>query len=152
MTLVYVALGSNLGDSRALVQGALDQIGQKVRHFRASNLYQTEPVDCEGGPFINAVCSFEGDLEPLELLSWFEGIERAFGKWPKAKNQARLLDLDLLFYGSRRYNYPHLTIPHPRWQERLFVVTPLRELIQIVQVEEKLIDLETLEKELLCKQ
>ena len=78
--------------------------------------------------YLNAVCRFETTLSPFELLDALEMIEKALGKRPKPKEAPRVIDLDLIFYGDCQINSPKLTVPHPRWNQRLFVLAPLAEL------------------------
>lgn len=144
MTTIYIALGSNQGDSPYLIREALKRLAKGGSAFKTSRLHQTEPVACSGGPFINAVCTFETTLTLPALIAFMEDIEHSLGKKPKLKNEARLIDLDLLFYGSQKYSYLGYTIPHPHWQKRRFVLEPLLELTKTIQLEDKTIDLKEL--------
>ena len=73
-------------------------------------------------------------LSPHKLLKILQEIERIMGKVPKSKNAPRILDIDILFYGQETHNDPDLTIPHPSWQERLFVLMPLKDLVKTLYV------------------
>lgn len=131
---VFVALGSNLGDSRRVVQEALQRLeafsqGPVLR----SSLWRSTPVDCPpgSGDFINAVAGF-APLEretPESLLKKLQELEKEFGRHPKKViNEARPLDLDLIAWEGETRNGPDLTLPHPRAHLRRFVLEPLAEI------------------------
>ncbi len=134
MTRIYIALGSNKGERESLIRAALGELKLLGSEFIASQLYFTEPVDCIGGTFINAVCSFETSLELEAFIPLLEGLEKKLGKNPKTKNEARLIDLDILFYGSGEYSSFGYIIPHPSWQIRSFVLKPLSDIISTITV------------------
>jgi 2-amino-4-hydroxy-6-hydroxymethyldihydropteridine diphosphokinase len=128
--LVYIALGSNVGDRAAwLARGveAMDRAGIKV--LRQSTMYETEPV---GGPpqdwFLNAVVEAETDLQPLQLLDALRGIEQTMGRQRTIPSGPRTLDLDYLFDDESMIHTSVLEVPHPRIAERRFVLQPLAEL------------------------
>lgn len=130
MTLVALSLGSNLDQPESQVRQALNRIEQVFTNFRASPLYLTQPV---GGPnqpdFVNACAVIETSLEPLGLLTYFHKLEQEFGRVPAAeRNQPRTLDIDLILYGNRVETDADLTIPHPRFHERRFVLEPLAQI------------------------
>lgn len=127
---VFLGLGSNLGDRQANLERALCLL--EARGFRVtgrSSLYETEPV---GGPpqgwYLNAVVRGETALAPEELLAACLLTERELGRVRQAPNAPRTLDVDILLYGSEQRATPELTLPHPRLQQRLFVLVPLAEL------------------------
>ena len=125
--LACVALGANLGDARAVVQQALGDLTQldDTRVVRASSLYRTAPHEASGPDFINAVALLETQLSPLDLLHALQQIEQAHGRQRPYKNAPRTLDLDLIFHGDAQLATTELTLPHPRWTERAFVLVPL---------------------------
>lgn len=132
---VFIALGSNLGDRRAHLAGALREIGATpgVRVLRYSSLHETEAV---GGPpgqgrFLNAVAELATTLAPEALLERLHAIERDHGRERGIRNGPRTLDLDLLLYGDVRCSAARLTLPHPRMWEREFVLAPLAELCDV---------------------
>lgn len=131
---VYIAIGSNLGDSIATVQSAFDQL-QSLSQTPVirSSLWRSTPVDCpEGSPdFINAVAGVTPTEEeiPESLLVKLQALEMEAGRRPKVVlNEPRLLDLDLISFGEEQCASTALTLPHPRFQERRFVLAPLAEI------------------------
>lgn len=105
----------------------------EVAHIVAvSALYETDavtPDGSDGPPYYNAACRIETDLDPLPLLRFLQSVERQIGRPPEARRWApRLIDLDLLLYGSDLVETDDLTVPHPRMAERPFVLVPLAEI------------------------
>lgn len=129
---VYLGLGANLGTPLLTIQSALESIRnlRGVQNLKVSSFYKTKPVSDIPQPyFVNAVCSFETYMDPHFLFSRLEYIESLHGKVPKPKNAPRLIDIDLLFYGNLFIRTTKLEVPHPRWDQRLFVIVPLTDLI-----------------------
>ena len=128
--VAYVAIGANLGDARAAVRQAMDAIDAlpATRVRRRSSLYRTAPVDSSGPDYINAVVEIGTTLPPLELLQALQGIEQVAGRERPYRNAPRTLDLDLLLYDEQRLDGPALTLPHPRMNQRAFVLVPLAEI------------------------
>lgn len=126
----YVGLGANLGDPRAALQQALQQIAALpgTQLLRRSSLYRTAPVEAQGPDFYNAVAELETTLAPAALLQALHGIEQAHGRLRPYRNAPRTLDLDLLFHGDAVVDTPGLHLPHPRLHQRAFVLAPLLEL------------------------
>jgi 2-amino-4-hydroxy-6-hydroxymethyldihydropteridine diphosphokinase len=128
----YVGLGSNLGDRAGnLLLGVrgMMEAGLKVR--RLSSVYETAPVDfLEQPAFLNMVAELEGDSlpSPEQLLARLLRIEYALGRRREIQRGPRTIDLDLLLYGDERRSTAFLTLPHPRLEERRFVLVPLAEL------------------------
>ena len=132
--IAFVALGSNLGNSIDIVSRAIAQLQSlSGKPLLKSSLWQSAPVDCPPGspPFINAVAGLEprpGET-PVTLLRQLRGLEEKFGRQPKKiLNEPRLLDLDLIAFGSRTMNSADLILPHPRAHLRRFVLQPLSEI------------------------
>lgn len=125
--LVTLALGSNLGDRQATLQGGVDAIAGlgRVRLLAVSPVYETAPV---GGPaqpdYLNAVALARTTLAPADLLDRLHEIEAAFDRVREERWGARTLDIDIIAYGDERSDDPKLTLPHPRAQERAFVLAP----------------------------
>lgn len=126
----YVGLGANLGDPVAALRLALDRLGQAagIQGVRASGFYRSAPVDAAGPWYCNAVAEVRTTLTAPALLALLQSLERAAGRQRPYRNAPRTLDLDLLLYGSARIASPTLTVPHPRWRQRAFVLRPLQEL------------------------
>ncbi|HWN97222.1 MAG TPA: 2-amino-4-hydroxy-6-hydroxymethyldihydropteridine diphosphokinase [Methylomirabilota bacterium] len=133
-TTVLIALGSNLGDSVALIRRALETLQQlSPRPIRKSSLWQTTPVACPPGspPFLNAAVALMPMPQetPESLLAKLQTLEKEFGRQPKAVlNEPRALDLDLIAFGGETRSTPALTLPHPRAHLRPFVLQPLSEI------------------------
>jgi 2-amino-4-hydroxy-6-hydroxymethyldihydropteridine diphosphokinase len=131
MTKAFIGMGSNQGNRRAsIVQAARDLMAlPRTRVTRFSSLYDSEPVGDPGLPrFLNAVAQIETALDPDELLRRLHGVEARMGRSARDRSGARDIDLDLLFYGDRVIDSPSLQVPHPRGQERLFVLIPMAEI------------------------
>ncbi len=127
--MACVALGANLGDAVATVRQALHDVAglPQTQIFKASSLYRSAPYEAQGPDFINAVALVHTQLSPHELLHALQALELQSGRERPYKNAPRTLDLDLIFYGDVALATPELTLPHPRWQERAFVLQPLAE-------------------------
>jgi len=133
MTLnsVLIALGSNLGDRRYNLMRAIHALRDVVRVVRVSAIRETAPVDAPPGspPFLNAVVAGYTTLSPESLLDALLAIESRHGRVRRGiRNEPRVIDLDLIFHGAHRMRTERLTLPHPRYREREFVMTPMREL------------------------
>jgi 2-amino-4-hydroxy-6-hydroxymethyldihydropteridine diphosphokinase len=131
METAYLGLGGNIGEVLPRLQLALHLLTHQtsITHLKISHFYHTAPFQVDS-PFwfINAVCSFQTSLKPVEIFHLTQHIEFQLGKVPKSKNSSRPIDIDLLFYGDQIYQTKDLEIPHPRWKERLFVLVPLADL------------------------
>lgn len=128
-----VSLGSNLGDRQATLQGALDSLSDtpEVWVTSVSAVYETEPVDAPEGSetFFNAVVLLDTTLSAPVLLERALAVEAAYGRERSGlANEPRTLDVDLIVLGDRRAHDPELTLPHPRAQERAFVLAPWHDL------------------------
>ena len=126
---VYLGIGSNLGDRQANMEKALKLLGDMLQVELVSAIYETEPVGYVEQPmFLNAVCRGLTELGPLQLLSLVKGMEASLGRVSSFPNAPRTIDLDIIFYGNMIMETPELTIPHPRLEERAFVLIPLLEI------------------------
>lgn len=129
MVEVYIALGSNIGDRQANIKTALEQLRQKVKIIKTSALYETKPMYIEKqGMFLNAAAKIETELAPGALLAFLKGIEKQMGRKPVERNGPRIIDLDILFYGNQIISEGDLEVPHPKMEERAFVLVPLAEI------------------------
>ena len=129
--IVYVGLGSNLGEREAMIRLALEELSRlpQTRLQRASSLYDTEPVGVEEQPhFLNAVAQLETQLPPHQLLWNLMLIERRLGRVRTQRWGPRTLDLDLLLYEDLVLDDDDLVVPHPELPKRSFVLVPLVEL------------------------
>ena len=126
----HIGVGANLGDARQAVVQALDDLGRLpgTRLLARSSLYRTAPVDAGGPDYVNAVASLATSLTAPDLLVHLQSLEQKAGRERPWRHAPRTLDLDLLLYGAARIESPALTVPHPRWQERAFVLVPLAEI------------------------
>jgi 2-amino-4-hydroxy-6-hydroxymethyldihydropteridine diphosphokinase len=122
----FLSLGSNLGDRRAYLRDAVESLPDVVA---VSPVYETDPV---GGPeqsaYLNVVVELETDLEPNDLLSVCHRIESAANRVRDERWGPRTLDIDIVWMDGVRIDDERLTIPHPRWKDRRFVLLPMRDL------------------------
>ena len=127
---VYLSLGSNVGDRKANLRAAIATLGDAgVRVTRVSSFYETEPVDfLEQAWFLNCALEGETDVPAPELLRALRGIELRMGSKKLVAKGPRLIDMDILLYGSETIDTPELQVPHPRMHLRRFVLVPLAEI------------------------
>ncbi len=125
-----IALGSNLGDSLAILQGAIAALERHpdVTVLRSSSIYQTAPVGPPQPDYFNACALLASSLAPESLLQLLLAIEGQFGRVRRERWGARRLDLDLLLVEDQQLQTPSLELPHPRMWERAFVMVPLAEI------------------------
>lgn len=130
MKTVYLSLGSNLGDREAHLLEAVRRLELEGVHvLRCSCIYETEPQDVRDQPwFLNLVAEAQTALFPRQLLQRALKIEREMGRKRVLSKGPRLIDIDLLLYGTAVIETPELTIPHPGLPARRFVLEPLAEL------------------------
>jgi 2-amino-4-hydroxy-6-hydroxymethyldihydropteridine diphosphokinase len=127
---VAIALGSNLGDRALTLRRAVDALRHIVHIVRVSSFLETEPVDAPPGSprFLNAVVIAHTSLAPPQLLEAMQTIESRLGRRRTGvPNAPRTIDLDLIFHSAHRARTRQLTLPHPRYREREFVMKPLGE-------------------------
>lgn len=128
-TIVYLGLGTNLGDRRVNLREAVARLRQVAEVEALSSIYESEPVGYADQPrFWNLVARVVTQLAPQELLAKLTGIEQAMGRLRSFRNAPRIIDLDILLYGDLVLSEPGLQLPHPRMTERAFVLRPLAEL------------------------
>jgi len=127
--IIFIALGTNLGDRPANLQAALGAFSPQIRVLARSAVYETEPWGFADQPaFLNMVLRAETELTPADLLARLKELEAGLGRTPSFRNGPRLIDLDILFYDALILDTPSLLIPHPRLHERSFVLVPLADL------------------------
>ena len=129
MPIVYLGLGSNLGDRAKNIHEAVRLLGEAgVMPVTLSSIIETDPV---GGPpqglFLNAVLKAATERSPVELLKAAHCVEAELGRVRTVRNGPRTIDVDILLYDDQTINTPELMVPHPRMREREFVMRPLRE-------------------------
>lgn len=128
---VFLGLGSNQGDSRAILGAAVAALGEGLEGLRASSLWLSAPrYVLDQPPYLNLVVEARTGLEPLELLAFCSSIEARFGRDRSRERPKgpRSLDIDILLIGERLIDSPELQLPHPGMEERKFVLLPLVEL------------------------
>lgn len=131
---LYLSLGSNLGDREKMLRRAIALIGERIGTVqRVSSFIETEPWGFQSEhPFLNAACLVLTTLSPEQCLKETQRIERELGRTTKSKDgiyHDRPIDIDLLLYDNLKVSTPTLTLPHPRMEERDFVMVPLREIM-----------------------
>ena len=132
-TVIYLGLGSNLGDRRGNLAEALRRLPPLVQIEAVSSLYETQPVGPQDQPlFYNAACRGVTGLPPLELLRHVKQIERDLGRRPDSGPSERWgprpIDIDVLLYGDSVIDEADLRVPHAELANRAFVLVPLAEL------------------------
>jgi 2-amino-4-hydroxy-6-hydroxymethyldihydropteridine diphosphokinase len=135
MQIIYLSLGSNIGDREANLRAAIATLEEAgVRVLRMSSLYETEPVGFLEQPwFLNCVVEGETEFKPLALLRALREIEVKVGSKKLVAKGPRLLDMDILLYGEETIDTPGLQVPHPRMNRRRFVLEPLAEIAPDLQ-------------------
>jgi 2-amino-4-hydroxy-6-hydroxymethyldihydropteridine diphosphokinase len=128
----YVSLGSNLGDRAGnLVMGIRGMMGEGLEVTRLSRIYETEPVETFAQPaFLNMVAELRGDdlPRPEEVMARMLRVENSLGRTRDLARGSRTIDLDLILYGNENIDTQSLTLPHPRFHRRRFVLVPFVEL------------------------
>lgn len=139
--MMYVALGSNIGERERYLFDALQEMETAGLHVtKQSNVYETAPVGYTDQPsFYNMVVEVETALGAGEALMRLQQVERGLGRERLFKNGPRTIDLDILLYNSEYIQSKHLTVPHPRMHERAFVLAPLAEIAPTLEVDGKTI-------------
>jgi len=127
--LVYLSLGSNLGDRAANLNAAITRLGAFGEVVRVSAFYETEPVEFAAQPwFLNCAVKLDTEKMPKQLLAGILGIEQAMGRRRVQKNGPRTIDIDILMFGNSIIETQDLIIPHAAMHERRFVLEPLAEI------------------------
>jgi len=127
--LVYLSLGSNVGDREAQLLDALARLGAAGRIVAVSSLYETEPVEFTEQPwFLNCAVALETTKTPRQLMMAILRIEEEMGRRRVQSKGPRSVDIDILLFGDAMVNSTEVTIPHPAMQQRRFVLEPLAEI------------------------
>ena len=126
-----IGIGTNIGERKENIQAAVKalELVPKTKLLRCASIYETEPVGYEKqDSFYNTCVEIESALEPNEILGVCLGIEAGFGRVREFKNGPRILDLDVIIAEGEALETENLSLPHPRFKERRFVLIPLLEL------------------------
>ena len=127
--LIYLALGTNLGDRLGNLHAAVQALSPAIQPLAVSPVYETPPWGYLDQPaFLNQVIQAHTALSPLDLLDLLKRLEARLGRLPGLRYGPRLIDLDILLYDDLQLETPALIIPHPRLAERAFVLVPLADL------------------------
>jgi len=127
--IVYLSLGSNLDDRAANLRTALEKLGDLGTVNSVSAFYETEPVGLTAQPwFVNCAAKLDTEKMPRQLLNGVLNLEQEMGRQRKQKNGPRIIDIDILLFGTSVIETAGLTVPHPRMHERRFVLEPLAEI------------------------
>src|ERR1700678_4296412 len=127
--LVYLSLGSNVGDRETQLRDAQTRLGAAGRVAAVSSFYETEPVEFTQQPwFLNCAAALETDQTPQQLMTAILAIEEEMGRRRVQRKGPRSIDIDILLYGDEIVDSSDLTIPHPAMQHRRFVLEPLAEI------------------------
>ena len=127
--IVYLALGSNLGDRLANLKSVIANLAPQMNLKAKSPVYETQPWGyADQGAFLNQVVKVETYMEPSALLKHLKRMEKALGRAPTFENGPRVIDVDILFFDDETINTPPLIVPHPRLHERAFVLAPLADI------------------------
>lgn len=129
MTNVFLGLGGNLGDRRETMRSAVEAIREVIDDVRVSSLYESAAWGVtDQRAFLNAVVRGRTSLKPLDLLDAMQAIENDLGRVREQHWGPRLIDIDILLYGSAVIDAPRLQVPHPYMTQRGFVLRPLADL------------------------
>lgn len=127
--LVYLSLGSNIGDREAQLQNAIARLGAAGRVVAVSSFYETEPVEFTQQPrFLNCAIALETSKTPQQLMTAILRIEEEMGRLRVRKKGPRSIDIDIVLFGDAIVDSEDLTIPHPAMHQRRFVLDPLTEI------------------------
>jgi len=127
--VVYLSLGSNLGDREANLRNAIERLRGVGNPVAISSFYETEPIDVVSQPwFLNCAVKLDTEKMPRQLIAAILSLEQEMGRQRKQQKAPRTIDIDILLFGSSIIEIPSLTIPHPRMHERRFVLEPLAEI------------------------
>jgi 2-amino-4-hydroxy-6-hydroxymethyldihydropteridine diphosphokinase len=127
--MIYLGVGSNLGDRVVNLRQAKDSLAPEVQVIAVSPIYETVPWGFQDQPaFLNQVLQVSTGLSPLDLLAYLKKIEVAMGRVPTVRYGPRVIDLDILLFHDQVVCLPDLVIPQPHLEERAFVLTPLADL------------------------
>lgn len=128
---IILSLGSNIGDRLSHLNRAIEELGEILIIDKISSIYETPPLEMESdNKFYNLCLSATTDLDPEELLKKINTIEQSLGRTrtPGTGYQSRKIDIDIITYNTVIYNSTDLTLPHPKYKDRRFVLIPILEI------------------------
>jgi 2-amino-4-hydroxy-6-hydroxymethyldihydropteridine diphosphokinase len=129
MNNIFLALGSNIENRKQHIETAILLLRENVLDITVAPLYETKPRYFEDQHnFLNTVLRGNTDLDPLELLQFTQAVQKEVGRVERFRNGPREIDIDILFYDNMVYKDDALEIPHPRLQERDFVLQPFSDI------------------------
>lgn len=131
MNQAFIALGTNIEPRETYLKDALNEVVEEshTKIVKSSAIYETAPVGyLDQSNFLNMVIKVETSLASIDLLDYCQGIEQQLGRKRSIRNGPRTIDLDILLYNQENSNTERLILPHPRMQERAFVIIPLNEI------------------------
>jgi 2-amino-4-hydroxy-6-hydroxymethyldihydropteridine diphosphokinase len=128
--LVYLSLGSNLGDREKYLREAISRLGEFGVIRQVSAFYETQPVEVQGEQpwFLNCALAMETELTPWVFLSQVLAVEQSMGRIRREPKGPRTIDIDIVFFANDVLDTPELTVPHPAMHQRRFVLEPLAEI------------------------
>jgi 2-amino-4-hydroxy-6-hydroxymethyldihydropteridine diphosphokinase len=128
--MVYLSLGSNLGEREQYLREAISQLQELGVIRRVSAFYETQPVEVERDQpwFLNCALAMETELLPAQFLMKMLAVEQSMGRTRTGPKGPRTIDIDIVFFGNDVLDTPELTVPHPAMQQRRFVLEPLAEI------------------------
>ncbi len=130
MPLVFLSIGSNLGDRENNIKKAIEQLKdlEKTNLESVSRIIETKPHEATGPNYLNTVICLRSSLRPKELLEKIQSIENKLGRIRSFKNSPRTIDIDILLYGRKCIDEPDLKVPHPQIRKRGFILELLLEI------------------------
>lgn len=129
MAKVYLALGSNVGDSVTLIKNAVEELKAALSNIAVAPIYVSKAVGYTEQPdFYNTALRADTELSPEQLLAFVKKVEKKVGRIYRFRWGPREIDIDIIFYGDLVMETPELTIPHPRFAERDFVLQPIADI------------------------
>ena len=129
MSLIWLGLGSNMGDRMTILHSTIHHLAQQLKIKRISSVYESAPMYLTDQPwYLNLVVWAQTEQTPLEIFTLCQAVERRHGRVPGVRYGPRRIDIDILAWDQTVIETERLTVPHPRLSERLFVLYPLREI------------------------
>ena len=129
---IYLSLGSNIGDRADNLTKAIVKLSKKMKIVKSSSIYETEPLLFEKqNSFLNMILEVDYKGSPDQLLESIKIIENDMGRESTFRYGPRLIDIDIIFFNNYEVNQDNLTIPHYDWKNRLFVIEPLYEVLEL---------------------